>query len=507
MLPAEPKPERIPISLLALTLTLALLCEARADDDPDYLSLVEGPHAFAGERDHDDSHIDMLVVGTGADGDAHGYSLGAGSDPYGFSFDSMSDAELAVHMAKMEQSFLRPGLIQDEGMLVPFQAAQTLARGFRMRAETGVGYDSNTLLSNGGYRSPTHPDRGRVGGAVSWLRFNVGYSSGADRDGRKIFYGFDIGGDVFSYDRGRTRSGRGTVEPTFAPYVGIRGAKTTVRLGSRYRFGDGNFLYSYDARREAPVAESHTYGYNLSVTRDLPRGRLGYIYDFRRIDFDSDTLLNDQDSRIHDLSYLHDLPSMPKTSLGLGFRFGTTDTVANPDTKLFEPSLRVNYAATAKTALNGRVGYSFRDYTGPQSIGSDGRMSYALGANWLASQRVRVGIQAYRDFSPSFVSAGQSYDTDGVSLQLNYASPFWLLHFQSHMGFERADYYSTVLGGASNRKDDYFRWGVSAGRPVRLVRWLDTSISVFYDYSENQSNDFQGAFDRHFTGLRLTGTL
>ena len=77
----------------------------------------------------------------------------------------------------------------------------------------------------------------------------------------------------------------------------------------------------------------------------------------------------------------------------------------------------------------------------------------------------------------------------------------------AHVGMEWADYYSNVVGAGSNRDDQFFRAGLSIGRPINLIRWMDTSVSVFYDYSENKTNDFRAAYDRHFTGIRFNGSL
>lgn len=497
--------------LLAFPVFIAAF-DARAENGPVALDEVDDPQAqgsVAIDNSGPVAPINFYETGVLSNVGWEGVVTNEGGElDHAFSFEGVEDADFQEYYAELDNRFLRPGMTGNASSYLPFQSMRRLASGFRASFETGIGYDSNTLLSNGGYSSPTHPDRGRKGGTVGWTRLNIGYSNGTENDGSKFFYGFDLGGDILSYDSGENRSGRGTFEPTISPYIGIRGSKTTIRLGATYRFSDGNYLYSYDTRREAPVAENQTWGLNFRVTRELDRGTLSYVYDHLSTDFDADTLLNDQESDIHDLSYLYDPPGFAKTSFGFGFRFGTTETASNPEQDFFEPSIRVNYDATAKTSLDGRIGYAFRDYNGPGAIGGDGRMTYAYGVNWMASERTRLRLEAYRDFSPSFVSTGETFDTDGVRLTMNYALPFWLLHFQGNVGYERANYFSTYTAGPdATRKDDYFRYGLSVGRPVKLCRWIDTSVSVFYDYSDNSSNDFQAAFDRHFAGIRLTGSL
>lgn len=410
----------------------------------------------------------------------------------------------------LDERFIRPGIADSGSSLVPFRAAQRLAKGLRATMESGYGYDSNTLLNNGGYSSPTHPDIGHRGGAVTWFRLGVGYSNGSSNAaGRRFLYGFDFGGDIISYQDGRNDGGRDAAEPYFSPFVMFVGGKTSVRITGNYDLSEGNYLFSQDQRREAPTAEAQTYGFNVAVKRELARGTFGYIFSYRKTDFDADTFLNDQHSAIHDLSYLHQPTGMPKTSVGGGFRFGGYDTARNTDQSFYEPSFRISHAATAKTSVDGRFGYMFRDNSDPASdAGEYGRFTYALGFNWNMTERTRLRLEGYRDFSPSFVSAGESFDSDGIRASTNYASPFWRLSMSAHLGYERADYYSNSTSVASSgRRDGYFTGGVNVSRPVNLTRWMDTSVSLFYDYSENDTNDQNAAFDRHFTGIRFTGSL
>ncbi|MDF2376056.1 MAG: hypothetical protein P1U81_07425 [Verrucomicrobiales bacterium] len=433
-----------------------------------------------------------------------------------FDYDNLvgPDSEEAVGFGSsgeyLQEGFVRPGYADPGSSLVPFRAAQRLAKGIRATMETGFGYDSNTQLNNGGYSSPTHPDIGHKGGAVSWFRFGVGYSSGVNRSaGQRIIYGFDFGGDIISYGSGENDRGRDAAEPYFSPFITFVGGKTTVKITGSYDLSEGNYLFSQDSRREAPTAEAQTYGFNVAVTREMTRGTLGYVFSYLKTDFDANTFLNDQHSAIHDLSYLHDPLGMPKTSLGGGLRFGGYDTARNADESFFEPSFRLSHAATAKTSLDGRFGYMFRDNSDPAADGGEyGRFTYALGMNWNMTERTRLRLEGYRDFSPSFVSAGESFDSDGIRVRTNYASPFWRLSMSAFVGYERADYYSNYSAVASSgRRDGYFTGGVNVGRPVNISRWVDTSVSLFYDYSENDTNDSGAAYDRHFTGLRFTGSL
>jgi len=492
------------ISVIVLVCSILVAEFVRADDDASADGdSVDFAESSAVEMESTESSERSEGIGV------EGAGLIGGDSNYLFEeLDGSGHSENDDYDRYHEEAFVRPGIADRDSSFVPYRAARRLGKGLRAHFESGVGYDSNTLLNDGGHRSPTHPDKGNRGGTVSWFRFGVGYKGGRDAsEGRRFIYGFDVGGDLFAYDRGSTEFGRGNAEPYFAPYIGVIGAKTQVRLSTRYDLSEGNYLYSSDARREAPVAESQTWGFNLTVTRTLDRGSLNYALNYRQLDFDADTFLNDQESIINDISYLYGPPSMPKTRLGAGFRWGVYDTTFNPDEQFYEPSLRLNFDPTPKTNLYGRVGYAFREFDTARAIEPGGRSTYALGSRWRATERIRVGLETYRDFSPSIVSAGESFDSDGVKLRLNYASPFWRLHFGAHAAYERADYHSNFAGVRSTREDDFFRFGLKAGRPINLVSWIDTSISLFYDYSQNNSNDREGSFDRHFTGLRFSGSL
>jgi len=421
----------------------------------------------------------------------------------------------------LQDAFIRPGIADPSSRLMPFRAAQRLAKGLRLTMEAGTGYDSNTLLNNG-FVQPGGPvpffteDIGHRGGMISYFRLNLGYSSGSSSElSKRVVYGFDIGGDIITYDRGGTSGGRDGAEPYIAPYVVISGNKTSLHLSTRYDLTEGNYLFSSDNRREAPVAEAQTYGFTAALTRELDRGTFTYVFSYLDTDFDAGTFLNDQSSIISDFSYMHRPAGMPKTQLGFGFRHGQYDTARNPEERFWEPSFRVSYRPTAKSSFDGRFGASFRDNAGtgpvtgpvPTNEGENARFTYAFGYNWNATARTRLRVEAYRDYSPSLVNAAESYDSDGFRLSSNYASPFWRLSMSAHVGMEWADYYSNVVGAGSNRDDQFFRAGLSIGRPINLSRWMDTSVSVFYDYSENKTNDFRAAYDRHFTGIRFNGSL
>ena len=400
----------------------------------------------------------------------------------------------------LNERFVRPGVASAGSTLTPFRVATPLVKGVRISTETGVGYDSNPLLSS-------VPGTANRGGGVFWFRLNVGYGNGFDTaDGTRVLYGFDIGGDFISYDSSANANGRDAAEPYIAPYIAVVGAKTTVKLSASYDLSQGSYLPGESFRREDPIAASHTTGFNLAISRELDRGTLGYILSYQSIDFDANTFLNDQDSIIGDLSYMHQPANMPKTGVGVGVRHGKYDTVANPDVTFWEPSLRLSYLASAKTSFDGRIGYSFQDYNGG-AIGPDGEFTFAFGSNWSITERTRLRVEGYRGFNPSYVSPGQSFNATGVRGQLNYAVPFWLLNLSAYLGYEQADYYATLVGSATNRRDGFVRAGAEVGRPLALFRRIDTSVSLFYDYVDNDSNDVFAEYDRHYTGLRFSASL
>jgi len=413
------------------------------------------------------------------------------------------------YRAYLDQRFVRPGVASAGSTLTPFRVATPLMKGIRVSTETGVGYDSNLLLNGGALGSPAQQNLGNRGGGIAWFRLNTGFSFGQDTSaGTRIIYGINIGGDLISYDSGANARGRGAAEPYLSPYVGVIGAKTTVILSTSYDLSQGSYLPGESFRREDPIAASQTWGFNLSVTRNLNRGTLGYILSYQNINFDTGTFLNDQESIIGDISYMHQPLGMPKTSVGVGIRHGVYKTAANPDNRFIDPSLRVSYLASAKTSFDGRIGYTFEDFDDPGAIGPDGTLSFAFGSNWAITERTRLRVEGYRDFLPSFVAAGQSFDTTGVRGELNYLVPFWRLSASAYLGYEQADYYATLAGAAAtNRRDGFVRAGAQIGRPLAIFKRIDTSVSLFYDYVNNDSNDLYSQFDRHFTGIRFSASL
>lgn len=424
-------------------------------------------------------------------------NMGGGPDG-AYSFDGIDDeGASAGYQEVFQELYVRPGFANGSETFVPFRAARRLARGIRVNSEAGMGYDSDTLLD--GREDPN--------GWVSWFRLGVGFSGGHALAGGRFIYGFDVGGSLFAYESGYQEAGRDNVEPYFVPYVGFVGGKTTMRLSGRYRRNGGNSHIDQGIDREAPRVESQDWGGTFSLSREMDHGSVNGILDYRRVDFRPETSLNDEKSVIGDLSWMYNPAATPKTSFGIGGRTGAYDFDRNPDSYFLEPSFRLSYRATAKTTLDGRVGYAFRWYDDENTIPDDGRWTYALGSNWLATERIRLRVEAFRDFRPSYVSYGESYDSDGVRLHANYAMPWWRLHLGAYAAYERASYYSTVEGVSASREDDFMEYGVDLGRPINLISWIETSISLFYRYSENSSNETVSDFDRHFGGVRITGNL
>ena len=71
-----------------------------------------------------------------------------------------------------------------------------------------------------------------------------------------------------------------------------------------------------------------------------------------------------------------------------------------------------------------------------------------------------------------------------------------LYTLDARVGFENAEY-------NNGREDDFLRLGLSVSRPVSLSQGLNGSVSVFYNYNENDSSETFVNFDQTLAGVRF----
>jgi hypothetical protein len=324
-----------------------------------------------------------------------------------------------------------------------------------------------------------------------------------DEQSMGLYYGANVNGHLFSYETGRADGGRDNVEPMLNVYVGMRGAKTNVRVDSQFRINNGNVADLSDTEREQRRADSSDYNVTLSGQRTMAHGYMTGAFSVDSRDFGVGTGLNDTFGQMADWGWFYRPAATPKTDFGFGLRAGKFDTENNFLQTYVQPSLRVNYAMSAKTQVFSRFGYDLRDFDGVGSIGSTSAFVYELGAKWSPTRRIGLQSSIYKDFSPSVVSGFEDFNRSGIRSSATYALPWWGLQWRSECAFERADYFSTLSGVTSERADDYWLFGSTLSRSFAISELFTGDVALFYYLNSNDSTIQVNEFDQHFTGVRL----
>jgi len=239
----------------------------------------------------------------------------------------------------------------------------------------------------------------------------------------------------------------------------------------------------------------------LSVVRTLPHGSLEGGFDYAMRNFDTGTLLNDENSWNGDLAWFFKPGFAPKTSLGVGLGFGEDKFARNSDRVFYSPSLRMRYRLSAKTQLHSSVGYEFRNAEAIGSIDNDTPV-FETGLSWQPSNRTGFDFRFYKEVRGSYSNVGEEVGTTGVSLKLNQELP-GEFRLGSSVGFENADYVSTIAGPAATRDDNFFRLSLDLSHPLRLTDKLGGDWSLFYSCNNNDSNLAQASFDQSIVGMRV----
>ena len=363
---------------------------------------------------------------------------------------------------------------------------------FKIRVNGGMGYDSNTKLTSSN----------EVGGFVTWVSVGASVDVG-DQSALGLYYGVATVGNVFAYDSKLAQGGRNLTEPMVNAYVGMRGAKTNVRVSSMFRLNNGNIVDYTDTQREQRRAQSKDYNVTVFGQRTMDHGYATGSIAIDNRNFARGTRLNDTQSLLADTAWFYRPGFAPKTNFGLGMRAGQFDTTNNVNQSYLQPSLRVNYNYSSKTTVFGRLGYDFRNYDGTGSIGSTQSLVYELGSSFRPTTRLTLRSSVYKDFNPSVVSRNEDFNRAGVRGSANYMLPWWSLRLGFDGSYEHADYFSTLVNVNSVRRDDYWLFGTSLGRNFDVGRSLTGNVTAFYYYTTNASTVAFNNFADHFTGVRV----
>lgn len=338
-------------------------------------------------------------------------------------------------------------------------------------------------------------------GTSAWVAiFDFGFDvESGNQGGRGFDYGFGYDGAVYWWDNTTAAADRDPFEHRLDGYVQVSGGKTRFRIGSDFYRNNGNAMDFVNANREARSAQSNEWGVNASLVRDLSRGsfEVGAAYNMR--DFDAGAGLNDQDGYLVDFALFHRFAGAPKTSYGVGFRFGSDDSSGNVDQDFHTTSIRWRYQASSKTSAFSSLGLENRSRpigTGRSTATGDvDNFVFDAGFKWQVSPKTGLDLYVTRNVRPSYFGINSDYESLAGVAQVSHNLP-GLYTLDARVGFENAEY-------NNGREDDFIRLGLSVSRPVSLSQGLNGSVSVFYNYNENDSSETFVSFDQTLAGVRV----
>lgn len=315
------------------------------------------------------------------------------------------------------------------------------------------------------------------------------------------YYSLNYNGQAFYYTDSADDFGRDPYEQYFSGAVGVNGGKTRLRLDVNYHRNNGNSIQWDNIQRETRRAASHDYGFAFSGARDLFRGELLFGAGYTLRDFDPGTGFGDGENVYGDLAWMTSPSFAPKSSVGLGLRFGSDEYDGNPSQDFTTPSFRWNYKVSRKTSIHNSFGYEFRSIDTPGSVDSE-NFVYNGGISWAATSKTGFDLSYYRNVLPSYVLTGEDSTNTGVALQMRNNLP-GLFELSSRVGYENAEYFAGTAGAASNRDDDFVRLSFELTHPLMITERLRGQWALFVNYNQNDSSQAINEFEQTITGLRF----
>lgn len=268
--------------------------------------------------------------------------------------------------------------------------------------------------------------------------------------------------------------------------AGWRGSTAAVRYGGEYRrLGDATADTGGQVDRNEYANELRAAWYpREKVTVELAAGQESTNYD--RSD------LNDSDEIYGEvvLRYAYS----PKTEVSLGYRVGRYEVDRAGDQTFQQATVGMMWRPRKKISVAMELGVEHRDF----DRGSDNYPVIDLRLGWEPCEGLDLFLGGYRREQTSAFFPGQNYSLTGVVAGFRQRiNQRWSAAIEG--GYEQASY-SRVSGlGPSGRKDK-----ILFVRPSIDYTFNERArLSVYYQFSQDQSNRPGFGYDSHQLGVDL----
>lgn len=180
--------------------------------------------------------------------------------------------------------------------------------------------------------------------------------------------------------------------------------------------------------------------------------------------------------------------------------YNTVDS-GSPDQVFEQANVRVGYTATAKTSVSATAGFEFREFQNG-SRGLYVSPVYSLNLSYAPSSGTTFSLIGSRQTSNSASLAGQDYTTTQVSGAIHQLFLQRCLLGLS-VGYDKADYFSTINGISVNRTDEYYF--VEPSVDVTITRFW--TAGAYYLHRQNTSSLDPFSFYDNQVGFRTVLTF
>lgn len=193
-----------------------------------------------------------------------------------------------------------------------------------------------------------------------------------------------------------------------------------------------------------------------------------------------------------------------RTTLGLGVGGGYNIVKPGPDWAFEQLQGRIVWLPGEKLTIQFSGGVQFMQFDGTDRTGVTNALSgtevspiFAAAAAYRAFEHTSLSLSANHVIGNSY-EEGQFAESTTINAGLRQR---FLEHLYLDVvpGYTMRDYKSTLEGVPDGREDDYF--SVYAGLSTTFFKKLN--VSIFYLFSDNDSDDPSFAFDSTQVGLRL----
>ena len=186
-----------------------------------------------------------------------------------------------------------------------------------------------------------------------------------------------------------------------------------------------------------------------------------------------------------------DYKILQKVRVGPEIVVGFLNVVDSPFQVYEQIRARATYDTTAKLSFEGSAGMEFRQFD------SENRtyFVFSLAGNYRPFAGTAVTLRGYRRLYGSAALEGQDFIATGVELVLTQRF-FQRIYLSVASGYENDEYIGIEPGVDAGRVDNYVF--VRPAIAFAFTKWV--SISAFYEFRNNFSNDDEFAFSNNRVG-------